>query len=357
MSRILNKCGLLLLILAAVSGSENIYLPVAVILVSVFLSALSQSFSEKKYSFFILLIQVAVCFISPLFCCTIPVAVYDILSAKKPLFTAALPVALILNFSQLTYQQLLIIICGGFIAFLLERNSSRLENAENVLIKTRDTSEEVNLLLRDKNRRLLENQDYEINIATMKERNRIAREIHDNVGHMLTRSILQVGALSVINKDDTIKEGLSDLKDTLNNAMTSIRSSVHNLHDDSISLKLTSEEAVKPLYEKFKVRCSFDFSETMSKNIKLCFIGIIKECVSNAIKHSKGDEVELEISEHPAFYRFSYVDNGKCDTVIKETGIGLSNIRERAAIVDGIVNITSDSKGFKVIVSVPKKEQ
>ena len=47
------------------------------------------------------------------------------------------------------------------------------------------------------------NQDYEIYLATLKERNRIAREIHDNVGHMLTRSILQLGALSVINKDET----------------------------------------------------------------------------------------------------------------------------------------------------------
>lgn len=48
------------------------------------------------------------------------------------------------------------------------------------------------------------NQDYEIYLATLKERNRIAREIHDNVGHMLTRSILQLGALSVINKDETV---------------------------------------------------------------------------------------------------------------------------------------------------------
>jgi signal transduction histidine kinase len=41
----------------------------------------------------------------------------------------------------------------------------------------------------------MEKQDYEIYLATLRERNRIAREIHDNVGHMLSRSILQIGAL------------------------------------------------------------------------------------------------------------------------------------------------------------------
>lgn len=355
LNRILNKAALLLFIISAVTVSSGLYLPVMVILFSVTLSALNQVFFRRKFSVLILLLQILLSFINPLFCCGIPLTVYDILSAKKPLLLAVLPFALLFQFSSLSRVQLLIIICGAFTAYLFERNTSRLEKAENELIEIRDNSEEVNILLRDKNRRLLENQDYEINIATMKERNRIAREIHDNVGHMLTRSILQVGALSVINKDETMKEGLSDLKDTLNNAMTSIRSSVHNLHDDSISLKLTAEEAIKPLHEVFDVSTVFDFSETMDKNIKLCFIGIIKECVSNAIKHSKGDKAEISIQEHPAFYRFSYGDNGKCDSVIKETGIGLSNIRERASIVGGIVNISADSKGFKVVVSVPKK--
>ena len=57
-------------------------------------------------------------------------------------------------------------------------------------------------------------QDYEINLATLNERNRIARDIHDNVGHLLTRSILQIGALLTIYKDNTIKEGLNSIKDT-----------------------------------------------------------------------------------------------------------------------------------------------
>lgn len=44
-------------------------------------------------------------------------------------------------------------------------------------------------------------------LATLNERNRIAREIHDNVGHLLSRSLLQVGALQVVNRDETVRQG------------------------------------------------------------------------------------------------------------------------------------------------------
>ena len=51
----------------------------------------------------------------------------------------------------------------------------------------------------------MEKQDTEIYLATLKERNRIAREIHDNVGHMLSRSILMVGALKTVNQAENLK--------------------------------------------------------------------------------------------------------------------------------------------------------
>lgn len=71
-------------------------------------------------------------------------------------------------------------------------------------------------------------------LATLNERNRIAREIHDNVGHLLSRSLLQVGALQVVNRDETVRQGLDTMRDTLSGAMDSIRRSVHDLHDESV---------------------------------------------------------------------------------------------------------------------------
>lgn len=356
MNKLLYKATLLFILLIGVIGYDTVYIPVVVLLISVMLSALVQSFYEKKLSVVFVLLQVVLMFLHPAFCFSAPLLLFDLLYIKKSWIGLAVPIAIFTQYESFSVTHIMLIIFGCIVSLLFWRSSFLLEKAENTLIEMRDSSRETTIGLQEKNRRLIEEQDNEINLATMKERNRIAREIHDNVGHMLTRSILQVGALNVINKDENLKEPLIELKDTLNNAMTSIRNSVHDLHDDSINLKSVLSESLKPLSEQFTTDYVFDFSETMPKNIKLCFIGVIKECVSNAVKHSTGDSIDITIREHPGFYHFSFADNGKCDGKINESGIGLSNIRERASSVNGYVNIESTEKGFKIFLSVPRKD-
>ena len=224
----------------------------------------------------------------------------------------------------------------------MEKRTSELETAHNKLIETRDQSEEVNILLTEKNRYLCERRDHEIRIAVLTERNRIAREINDNVGHMLSRTLLQMGALLVTNKDDKLRPELEKVKDTLNEAMTSIRESVHNLHDDSVDLKNTVIELTKPLKDSFKVKLDMDFSEDIPKNIKFCFIGVIKEGISNIIKYSNGDSVIITIREQPAFYQLVIEDNGTNNNgIIYSDGIGLENMKIRTESLGGIFKYLS----------------
>ena len=63
-----------------------------------------------------------------------------------------------------------------------------------------------------KNKDLMEKQDYEVNLATLNKRNGIAREIHDSVGHVMSSSILQVGALIATAQDEMARESLWNLK-------------------------------------------------------------------------------------------------------------------------------------------------
>ena len=75
---------------------------------------------------------------------------------------------------------------------------------KKLLNMTRDDSKELEKMLEEKNKRLMSEQDQQVHLATLAERNRIAREIHDNVGHLLSRAILLLGAISTVNTDDRL---------------------------------------------------------------------------------------------------------------------------------------------------------
>ena len=129
------------------------------------------------------------------------------------------------------------------LSLFLAVRTQKLEKMREEFKKLRDDSMELNLLLNKKNQYLMEKQETEVHLPTLKERNRIAREIHDNVGHMLSRSILQLGALKALNHDSSLSAP-SELHKTLNTAMDSIRTSVHGLQESSVSLRDSVAEII-----------------------------------------------------------------------------------------------------------------
>ena len=222
----------------------------------------------------------------------------------------------------------------------------------------RDASMEHDMLMEQMNHQLIEKQNAQIYNATLKERNRIAREIHDNVGHMITRSILQVGAIGVINTDEKLKAPIADLKSTLDTAMDSMRKSVHDLYDESVDLRQALAK-LKPTDSAFAFSLEYDCEDDVPRDVKYAFIAIAKEAVNNAVKHSNGDEIRIIVREHPAFYQLEIMDNGTSvdeRSLSGETGdgIGIKNIKERVAAIGGIMRIKADD-GFRIFVTLMKK--
>ncbi len=340
----------------ALVQSKSIALPIIVFWVTIGLTAINQCFCGKNITYATEILYLILCAVQPMFCLTASVLVYDFLWEKRRWLAVPYAVVTAVCLKSFAFQNIILTILSILIGMLLYFRTSDNLSLKNELIKTRDTSAEQTNYLIEKNKDLLDRQDNEIYMATLRERNRIAREIHDNVGHMLTRSILQVGALIIVNKDEAQKEHLESLKDTLNEAMTSVRSSVHNLHDDSIDLRHAINEAVNPMKEKYAVNLDFDMSDNVPKKVKLCIIGVVKESLSNVVKHSDGNVIGITLREHPGFYQLLVEDNGNCSDDIKESGIGLSNMRDRIDSVDGLITFTPSEKGFKVFASIPKNK-
>ena len=273
------------------------------------------------------------------------------------------------------------------VAFFLESRTEAEEKLRQDFMKLRDDSTEKNLLLEEKNHMLVEKQDYEIYTATLKERNRIAREIHDNVGHLLSRSILITGAAKAVNTSEAVSPLLDSLDSSLNQAMTSIRTSVHDLHDESVNLR----ESVEGLVSEFQfcpVSLDYDMGLEIPREIKYCFISIVKEALSNMARHSNATGAHIVMREHPALYQLCIEDNGKIpesscisqsfsenrtsdsffgnprhpqntgwyDFSTQNRGMGLSNIRDRLIPLHGTLQITTDH-GFRIFITIPKEQE
>lgn len=298
-----------------------------------------------------------------------PLLLYQILTAGLfPLAVVELPIwgFLFLQFHRFPEILCLFGIFGFSLAFFLWHHTRQYEILDRAFRQIRDDSEEHAILLSEKNKALLEKQDYEIYAATLRERNRIAREIHDNVGHVLSRSILMTAACKTINKDDALAPLLGNLEESLNGAMNSIRSSVHDLHDDAVNL----EDAIRGLVNDFTfcpVSLTYDMSRQVPREVKYSLISITKEGLSNVMRHSNASSVMLLIREHPGLYQFCIEDNGTVDSEILNLqdnlgnsktenvsgGMGLSNIRDRVRVLGGTVQITQEN-GFRIFVTIPK---
>ncbi|MGI6499769.1 MAG: sensor histidine kinase [Anaerostipes sp.] len=244
---------------------------------------------------------------------------------------------------------------GMLISIYLEIKTRHHKMLEFEFRKTQDDSTELNLLLKEKNQTLIEKQDAQVYAATLKERNRIAREIHDNVGHLLSRSILMVGALKAMNQQESLNVPLENLSNTLSDGMNNIRESVHDLHDDFINL----EESLHTLVQEFdfcSVQFEYDMGLNVPKDVKYSFITITKEALSNVIKHSDATQVFLYCQEHPSMYQLILQDNGSQSSTSFEgsEGIGLTNMRDRVEALHGNFKL-STQKGFQIFITIPKK--
>ncbi len=340
-----------------VSGSYIVcYIGVGIPAVSAFtisliLSCLCTYFAERSISGACIILFCLLSVTLPHFTSYLPLLLYDTkYTDHKFLLPVVIPACIYALFGlspAIACPFLFLLI----IAFLLAGYSKKNQELVGELHQIRDRSMEAEIHLKERNQALIQKQNYEIHAATLSERNRIAREIHDNVGHLLTRSLLQTGALKVINRDPALTEPLDTLNDTLNTAMTSIRTSVHDLHDESIDLYHVLQEVVSE-DKAFPIQLEYDVEHELPRDIKYAFISIVKEAINNIHKHSNGNSGKVTVREHPGFFLLQIRDNGTpCAKPSRSDGIGLSGIRDRVTSLGGTLRI--DTKhGFQITITI-----
>ncbi len=348
-SRIIVFIGLISASLAC-CDLNTVILP-ALIIIS--LSGFYEYYDSKKLSLICFLIYVVISIKVPQMILFLPLAFYDLVLSKYKYYCLFALIPLIFNLGLFSPGIVLLFAFITAIEIVLINFSRKSKELKEKYINQRDEFTELSINLEKKLKQVINSQDAEINLATLNERNRIAREIHDNVGHLLSSSIIQIGAIMAITNEEATKNMLNNVKTTLDSGMNSIRSSIHDLHDDSFDLY----SQLNKLVDEFtfcKARLVFDIETELSGSIKYTIIAIVKESLVNVIKHSNASEVKISCYEHPKIIQLIIHDNGTKKNIKKENGIGLENISQRVANLDGYVNFDR-SDGFKIFVSFPKK--
>lgn len=323
------------------------------IIISLTLSSANSYIERTDFHILSFVLYSVLCLFFKSFLIFLPLIFYDVITDKKRLIYLLAPIPIIISQPYLSNKTVLETLSFMTLTILLKLRTLRTSKLKKEYINFRDKTSEISMLLEEQNAKLAASQEHEIQAAMLSERNRIAREIHDNLGHILSRCLLQIGAVIAINKDPLIKENLTSIKDTMSEAMDSVRKSVHNLHDESIDLYDQIYKLIKG-FSFCPVKFEYDISENLDKNLKYSLIAIVKEALSNIMRHSNATEGSVRLIEHPGFYQVIIQDNGVVENYNPERGIGIRNISDRVAAFNGNININTD-RGFKIFISIPRE--
>ena len=322
--------------------------------IAIAISCFMEYFNSKKLNIFLYITYTVLALINPNFIVFIPLVIYNIIFTKYQyvLFLTFAP--FIKNINALNKDILIIIFISFIIEFALKYLSIKYNANTSAYNAQRDNLVEKTQILEEKIQELTFRQNEEVNLATLNERNRIAREIHDNVGHLLSSSILQTGALIATTKDENTKSSLLTIKTTLDESMNSIRNSVHDLRDTSIDLYDQLEKICNG-FSFCDISLKYNCSTEFNIQCKYAVISIIKECLNNIAKHSNATKATVDIFEHAKILQLIVADNG---TVNKNTdlstGMGLESIKQRVNNLNGNINISAND-GFRVFISFNKE--
>jgi signal transduction histidine kinase len=192
-------------------------------------------------------------------------------------------------------------------------------------------------------------------LTRLRERNRIAREIHDTVGHKATGVLIQLQAAYRIFDKDKDKSKIIIFKciDALSDTVTILRDTVYNIKP----MEKLDVDYIKNIINDFKfcpVKFKFEGDFQKLESDKLETIGTnIKEALTNAAKHSNATEVSVAIDINENYTRLCIKDNGIGCGKIKE-GLGISGMKERIENINGTISISSQ-EGFMIVCVIPNK--
>lgn len=200
--------------------------------------------------------------------------------------------------------------------------------------------------------------------AQDEERARVARELHDSTAQTLAAAMLQIRALSATGVDPALEGKLTVVRDTVAEALEEVRTMAHTMYPrvlDDLGLGAALEWLASRAEDAtgISVQVEHDVADAeVPLPIGSVLYRVAQEALRNALTHSGATEIVLRVEADDRAATIEVADNGHgFDPAAPDRrrgGMGLFTMRERAALVDGTVEVYSvPGRGTRVSATVP----
>lgn len=232
-----------------------------------------------------------------------------------------------------------------------------------------------NYLMIDKNKNISDNKlKKEIGLKVLKtqekERQRIARDLHDSIIQNITSFVHKTEyIIKLLNIDKTsARLELISMKDDIKSTIDEMRSIIYDLRPmilDDLGLITTLEKYARELMALSKIKVAVNSNVKnieIDKEINLSIFRIVQEACNNAIKHAGPSEIIIGIDKEKDRIVITIEDDGKgfdfdidkCEIIEESSGMGLSIIKERTYLLSGEFAIESKkNQGTKLKIKIP----
>ncbi|MBU2913303.1 MULTISPECIES: PAS domain-containing sensor histidine kinase [Reichenbachiella] len=235
-------------------------------------------------------------------------------------------------------------------------------------IEAKQRSREINLEL--VNKRVKEQQYRSVLIleGQEEERKRIAQEIHDGIGQMLTGLKLNLEGITT-SSSPHMRQRMSDTKHLMKSIIKEVRRVSFNLAPSSLvdfgivpALKKISQETTSLTSTEVVFENKTGFINRLDGTIETNLYRIIQEAVNNGIKYAKADQIKITLEHTINQLTVNIEDNGKGFDIKKlenvghfgASGHGIFNMKERAAYINAKLDIdTKIGQGTSITISLP----
>jgi PAS domain S-box-containing protein len=204
--------------------------------------------------------------------------------------------------------------------------------------------------------------------AQEEERRRIARELHDEAGQLLTSLLVGLRTLEGSRNLTDVKVQGHRLREITAQAIDEVGRLARGLHptvlDDhglGVALSRYVTEYIKTHNIAVDLQLSALDSSNLPSAVQIGLYRIVQEALTNVARHSGAKAVRIKFARLPTTLEVAVIDDG-CGFDAKAVAVsshrlGIQSMRERAAMLGGTVSFPSQRKGTKILVRVPLAKQ